>query len=66
VTIGYSNVTDRPTIGDNVKISPGAKLVGKVKVGDNAVVGLNTVVIANVPANCTVFGIPGQVIWRKA
>ena len=65
VTIGFSNATDRPTIGDNVKIHAGAKLVGKITVGDNAVIGLNTVVISNVPANSTVFGVPGRHMWNR-
>lgn len=65
VIIGYSNLTDRPTIGDNVRIHPGAKIVGKVKLGDNSVVGLNSVVIGNVKPNMTVFGVPAKAIWRN-
>ena len=60
VVIGYSNDTDRPEIGDNVKIYAGAKIIGKIKVGDNAVIGLNTVVIDNVPPNVTLLGVPGK------
>ena len=60
VVIGYSNETDRPEIGNNVKIHAGAKIVGKIKVGDNAVIGLNTVVIDNVPPNVTLLGVPGK------
>lgn len=60
VVIGYSNDTDRPEIGDNVKIYAGAKIIGKIKVGDNAVIGLNTVVIDNVPPNITLLGVPGK------
>ncbi len=63
VTVGFTNEHDRPTIGDNVKIHAGAKIVGRITVGNNAVIGLNTVVIANVPSHATVFGIPGQVVW---
>lgn len=62
VVIGYSNDTDRPTIGDNVKIYAGAKIIGKVKVGDNATIGLNTVVIDHVQPNVTLLGVPGKVI----
>jgi serine O-acetyltransferase len=65
VTIGYSNRTDRPTIGDNVKICAGAKIIGKVRIGDNATVGLNTVVIDNVAPNTTVFGMPAKVVWSS-
>ena len=64
VTIGYSNRIDCPTIGNNVRICPGAKIIGKISIGDNATIGANTVVIDNVSPNATVFGIPGKVIWR--
>lgn len=62
VVIGYSNETDRPVIGNNVRIYAGAKIIGKITVGDNAVIGLNTVVIDNVPPNVTVLGVPGKVL----
>jgi len=65
VTIGYTNDIDRPTIGDRVQICAGAKVVGNVTIGDDAVVGLNTVVIDNVAPNVTVFGVPGRVISRR-
>jgi serine O-acetyltransferase len=65
VTIGFSNRTDSPTIGDNVTISAGAKVIGNVTVGDNATVGANTVVIADVPPNVTVFGVPGKILWSS-
>jgi serine O-acetyltransferase len=65
VTIGFSDSMDSPIIGDNVKIHAGAKVIGKLTVGDNATIGLNTVVVADVPANSTVFGIPAKVIWKK-
>lgn len=60
VVVGYSNDTDRPEIGDNVRIYAGAKIIGKIKVGDNSVIGLNTVVIDNVPPNVTLLGVPGK------
>jgi serine O-acetyltransferase len=66
VTIGYSNWRDRPTIGNNVTIRPGAQIVGRVRIGDNATVGLNTVVLADVPPNTTVFGVPGKIIAERA
>ena len=65
VVIGFSNEMDRPTIGDNVRISAGAKIIGKFKVGDNATIGPNTVVIDDVPPNATVLGVPGRVVWKK-
>lgn len=65
VTIGFSNDTDRPTIGNRVRIYAGARIIGNVTVGDDAVIGLNTVVIDNVAPGATVFGIPGRVISRR-
>jgi len=66
VVIGYSNRTDRPTIGNNVHIYAGAKIIGKINLGDNSVVGLNSVVITNVEPNVTVFGVPAKAISRSA
>lgn len=63
VLVGY-NKLDRPTIGNNVRIYPGAKIIGNITIGDNATVGLNTVVIDDVPPNVTVFGVPGRVTWK--
>ena len=51
-----------PTIGDNVVIFAGAKLLGNIKVGNGAVIGANAVVVKDVPANAVVAGIPAKVI----
>jgi serine O-acetyltransferase len=51
-----------PTIGDNVVIGTGAKLLGSFTVGDNAKVGAGAVVLKDVPPNTTVVGIPGKVV----
>jgi serine O-acetyltransferase len=64
VTIGFSAPDASPTIGDNVTIWAGAKIIGRVCVGDNVVVGANTVVIDNVASNVTVFGVPARVVFR--
>lgn len=64
VTIGYSNATDCPTIGNNVRIAAGAKVFGDISIGDNVVIGANAVVCKSVPANCTVVGIPAYIIRR--
>lgn len=66
VTVGYTNDTDRPTIGNNVTIHAGAKIIGKVKIGDNSKVGANSVVTRDVPPCVTVMGVPASVIWRQA
>lgn len=51
-----------PTIGNNVVISSGAKVLGSFQVGDNSLIGANSVVLREVPANSTVVGIPGKVV----
>lgn len=64
VTIGFSNATDCPTIGDNVTINAGAKIIGNVTIGNNARIGAGAVVVKNVPANCTVVGNPARIVRR--
>ena len=51
-----------PTIGNNVLIGCGAKILGPFKVGDNARIAANSVVLEEVPANSTVVGVPGRVV----
>jgi serine O-acetyltransferase len=53
-----------PTIGNNVKIYAGAKILGRVRIGDNASIGANSVVLKDVPPNVTVLGVPAAV-FRK-
>jgi serine O-acetyltransferase len=62
VTIGYTNMTDTPTIGDNVQITAGAKVFGNIHIGDNSVIGANAVVFKDVPPNCTVVGVPAYIV----
>lgn len=64
VTIGFSNATDRPTLENNVTISAGAKVIGKVNIGGNSKVGANAVVVKNVPANATVVGVPAYIVRK--
>ncbi len=54
-----------PTIGNNVMIGAGVKVLGPFKVGDNARIGAGSVVLSEVPPNATVVGIPGRVITPK-
>ncbi len=54
-----------PTIGDNVMISAGAKILGSFKVGENSKIGAGSVVIEEVPPNCTVVGVPGRIVRRN-
>lgn len=53
-----------PTIGNNVVISTGAKILGSITVGDNSKIGAGSVVLKNVPPNSTVVGVPGRVVVR--
>jgi len=53
-----------PTIGNNVMISAGAKILGSFKVGDNSKIGAGSVVLKEVPPNSTVVGIPGRVVRK--
>jgi len=49
-------------VGNNVYIGPGAKILGNVTIGDNVVIGANTVVVKDIPSNATVFGVPGRIV----
>lgn len=53
-----------PTIGNNVVIGAGAKVLGSVTVGDNVKIGAGSVVLHPVPPNCTVVGVPGKIVIR--
>ena len=54
-----------PTIGDNVMISAGAKIIGSFTIGENSKIGAGSVVINEVPPNCTVVGIPGRIVRQE-
>lgn len=54
-----------PTVGSNVVIGAGAKLLGPIVIGDNSKIGANAVVLKDVPTGSTVVGIPGRVINKK-
>lgn len=53
-----------PTVGNNVMISAGAKVLGSFKIGDNSKIGAGSVVLEEVPPNSTVVGVPGRVVKR--
>ena len=61
-TVGYSNYTDAPIIGNNVQVKAGAKVFGACRIGDGAVIGANAVVMKDVPEKATVVGVPGTII----
>jgi len=65
VTLGgvsWEKTKRHPTIGDNVVIGSGAKVLGPFTVGSGSKIGSNSVVVREVPANATVVGIPGRVV----
>lgn len=53
-----------PTVGNNVMISAGAKVLGSITIGDNSKIGAGSVVLKSVPPNSTVVGVPGRVVKR--
>ncbi len=53
-----------PTIGNNVVVSSGAKVLGSFKVGDNSKIGSGSVVLKEVPPNSVVVGVPGRIVTR--
>jgi serine O-acetyltransferase len=64
VTLGGTGLQKgkrHPTIGDNVVIGTGAKVLGNITIGDNSYIGANAVVIKDVPPNSTVVGVPGRI-----
>ena len=65
VSVASVRGTGWPTIGNNVYLGAGCKVMGGVTVGDNVVVSANSVVIADVPSNCTVMGVPARIISRQ-
>lgn len=65
VTIGVAGKGENrgvPQIGNNVYMAAGAKLIGKIKIGNNVAIGANAVVTHDVPENAVVVGIPAKVI----
>ncbi|MGQ9475379.1 MAG: serine O-acetyltransferase [Actinomycetota bacterium] len=54
-----------PTVGKNVVIAAGAKVLGPITIGDDSKVGAGAVVIRDVPPRCTVVGVPGKVVVRE-
>lgn len=53
-----------PTLKDNVMVSAGAKVLGSFTIGENSKIGAGSVVLKEVPPNCTVVGVPGRIVKR--
>ena len=64
VTVGMIDESEVPVIGNRVYIGAGAKIIGKLTVGDGARIGANAVVVNDVPSNATAVGIPARIIRR--
>ncbi len=65
VTLGGTGITAgkrHPTLGNNVMVGCGAKILGPIQIGDNARVAANAVVLRDVPENSTVVGVPGKIV----
>lgn len=54
-----------PTLGNNVMVGAGAKVLGPIVIGDNVKVAANAVVLNNIPSDCTAVGVPARVVRRK-
>jgi serine O-acetyltransferase len=54
-----------PTLGSNIVVGAGAKVLGNINIGDNVSIGANAVVLTNVPPNSTVVGVPGRIAKRE-
>lgn len=68
VTLGgvsLSKSKRHPTLGNNVVVGAGAKVLGNIIVGDNVKIGANSVVLKDVPADSVVVGVPGRVVKNK-
>jgi serine O-acetyltransferase len=68
VVVGLRRVEEpyAPVIGNNVDIGAGAKLLGRIKIGDNSIIGANAVVLDDVPENSIAIGVPATIKPRRA
>lgn len=62
---GKENGKRHPSLGENVVVGAGAKVLGNISIGDDVRIGAGSVVLKDVPADCTVVGIPGRVVYRQ-
>ena len=62
VGTGEHTCKRHPTLLNNVMVSTGAKLIGDITIGNNSIIGAQTVVLKDVPDNCTVVGIPAYIV----
>lgn len=65
VTIGYTFDSEPPVIGNGVRISAGAKVLGQIEIGDNAIIAANAAVVKSVEENMVVGGVPAKMIGEN-
>ncbi|MDP8263536.1 MAG: serine O-acetyltransferase [Candidatus Ancaeobacter aquaticus] len=63
--VGYIKGKRHPTIGNNVTVGAGAKVLGNIVIGNNVNIGSGSVVIKDVPNDCTVVGVPASIVRKK-
>ena len=68
VVLGGTNLEQKkrhPTLGNDIVVGTGAKILGPITIGDNVRVGANSVVVNNVPPHCVVVGVPAKIVSTK-
>ena len=68
VTLGGTGIERgkrHPTLGNDVVVGAGAKVLGSIQIGNNVRIGAGSVVVHSVPDNCTVVGVPGEIVKRE-
>jgi len=65
ITIGMRNVPEFPTIGSNVFVGAGARILGNIVIGDDVNIGANAVVLMDIPSGATAVGVPARILARK-
>jgi serine O-acetyltransferase len=58
-------IGETPTLGENVVVGAGAKVLGNIQIGDQVRIGAGSVVLRDIPSNCTVVGVPGRIVRRQ-
>ena len=66
VTIGYTFDSEPPVISNGVRISAGAKVLGKIEIGDNEIIAANAAVVKSVEENMVVGGVPAKIIGENS
>jgi putative colanic acid biosynthesis acetyltransferase WcaB len=69
-TIGHKKLGDgthskSPVIGNNVDIGPNVCIIGDITIGDNVMIGAGTIIVKDVPSDCTVVGNPARILEKK-